>query len=77
MSFILALGYVTAVVLGGKLVLEVVRFVYQSFLGDLLGHTPDYKQLGDWAGEWQGWAQCAPSASRVKITIFRTQTPGY
>ncbi|XP_037093381.1 very-long-chain 3-oxoacyl-CoA reductase-B-like [Pollicipes pollicipes] len=49
MGFIDMLGYATAIYLAIRLGLTLFRFVYTSFLGDMLGHTPDYKKLGDWA----------------------------
>jgi len=49
MALIEVLGYVTAIFLSSKIIFGLLRFVYTSFLGDVLGHTPNYKKLGDWA----------------------------
>ena len=49
--FIELLGYATALCLVSKLSLAVFRFIYIFFLGDILGHTPSYKKLGEWAGK--------------------------
>ena len=45
------LGYAAALFLGSKLALTIFRFIYVYFLGDMLGHTPNYKNLGEWAGK--------------------------
>ena len=46
------LGYAAALFLVSKLALAVFRFIYIFYLGDMLGHTPNYKKLGEWAGEF-------------------------
>ena len=45
------LGYATALFIVAKLALALFRFIYIFYLGDMLGHTPNYKKLGEWAGK--------------------------